>query len=253
MKMEEKFTVLVVDDEPEFVDSLRAELESKSYQVVTAASRVEAQKIAKAEGPDAMVIGTITPRGDACLLCRWIKQNTKSGDVPVVVLDAPPGKQATRGWRKAEGRAMEAEDYLIKPVDPQALVPRIEILLDRGSERIKVLVVDDHAMVRDGIRALLGVQRDMQLVGEAVDGRDAVEKARKYAPDIVLMDIVMPVMNGLKATEVICKECQRTKVLMLSQYDDDENIRESVKVGASGFIPKNIAATQLLSAIRSAS
>lgn len=251
--MEEKLKVLIVDDEPEFVESLQAELVSRSCRVFTAAGRVEAQEMAKAKGPHLVVLGTIMPRGDACLLCRWIKQAAKLSGVPVIVLDAPPEKQATRGWRKAEGRAMEAEDYLIKPVAPEALALRIENLLDRESERIKVLVVDDHAMVRDGIRALLGVQKDMQVVAEAVDGKDAVDKVRKYAPDIVLMDIVMPVMNGLKATEMICRECQRTKVLMLSQYDDDENIRESVKVGASGFIPKNIAATQLLSAIRSAS
>ena len=250
--MDTKPKILIVDDEPEFVENLSAILEV-SYQVLVTDTRTKAQKMAQAEKPDTVIVGTIMPRGDACLLCRWIKQAAGLGDVPVIVIDAPLDKQATKGWRKAEGRAMEAEDYLMKPVNPDALIPIIRNLLEKETDSIKVMVVDDHAMVRDGIRALVGVQRDMQVVAEAVDGRDAIEKVKKYAPDIVLMDIVMPVMNGLKATELICKECKRTKVLMLSQYDDEENIRESRKVGACGFIPKNTAATQLLSAIRSAS
>ena len=251
--MEIKARILIVDDEPEFVETLSAVLQVNSYEVLATDDRAKAQKIVKTERPDTVVVGTITPRGDACLLCRWLKYSSGVGDLPVIVVDAPPERQATKGWRKWEGLAMEAEDYLMKPVNPEALATIIIGLLEKQIDRIKVMVVDDHAMVRDGIRALVGVQRDMQIVAEAVDGKDAVEKVKKYAPDIVLMDIVMPVMNGLKATELICKECRRTKVLMLSQYDDEENIRESRKVGACGFIPKNTAATQLLSAIRSAS
>ena len=91
------------------------------------------------------------------------------------------------------------------------------------------------------------------MVGEAVDGQDALEKTRQLSPDVVLMDIVMPVMNGLEATKRISRECEGTKVLMLSQYDDEENVLASSQVGASGFIPKRSASTQLLSAIRSAS
>lgn len=251
--METKAKILIVDDEPEFVESLCALLEVNSYEVLATDDRAKAQKIVKTERPDTVVVGTIMPRGDACLLCRWLKHSSGIDSLPVIVIDAPPERQATRGWRKAEGRAMEAEDYLMKPVNPEALIPIIANLVEKQIDRIKVMVVDDHAMVRDGIRALVGVQQDMQIVAEAVDGKDAVEKVKKYAPDIVLMDIVMPVMNGLKATEMICRECRKTKVLMLSQYDDEENIRESRKVGACGFVPKNTAATQLLSAIRSAS
>jgi DNA-binding NarL/FixJ family response regulator len=253
IKMDTKPKILIVDDEPEFVESLSAALKVNSYQVLATDNKTRAQEIARSEKPDTVVVGTMVPRGDACLFCRWLKQTSRLSNVPIIVIDAPPEKQATKGWRKAEGRAMEAEDYLMKPVNPEALATIVENLVEKESEKIRVMVVDDHAMVRDGIRALVGVQKDMQVIAEAVDGKDAVDKVKKYAPDIVLMDIVMPVMNGLKATEVICKECQKTKVLMLSQYDDEENIRESRKVGACGFIPKNTAATQLLSAIRSAS
>jgi len=105
-------------------------------------------------------------------------------------------------------------------------------------------------MVRDGIRAVLDLQRDMQVVGEAINGRDALEKTIELSPDVVLMDIVMPVMNGLDATKHLCKECQ-AKVLMLTQYDDEENILASSQAGALGFIPKTAVSSQLLAGIRS--
>ena len=144
-----------------------------------------------------------------------------------------------------------AEDFLAKPIEPAALVPRIEKLLDKVTRRIKVLVADDHAMVRDGIRAVLELQRDMQVVGEAINGKDALEKTIELSPDVVLMDIVMPVMNGLDATRQICRECQQAKVLMLTQYDDEENVLASRQVGALGFIPKAAVSSELLSGIRS--
>ena len=182
------------------------------------------------------------------------------------MIDAREEKHLLRGWTKDEGLRMEAEDYLVKPINPQALVPLVEKMLDmktastektvsaektEKTDRIKVLVADDHAIIRDGIRALLGVQKDMQVVGEAIDGKDAIEKTRQLSPDVVLMDIVMPGMNGLEATKQISEEFDNTKVLMLSQYDDEENVRASTQVGAHGFIPKKSASTELLSAIRS--
>jgi len=114
-----------------------------------------------------------------------------------------------------------------------------------------VLVVDDHAVVRDGIRAVLALQKDMQVVGEAVNGKDALEKTIALLPDVVLMDIVMPEMNGLEATREICKRCPQAKVLMLTQYDDVENVKASSQAGALGFIPKTVVSSQLLKGIRS--
>ena len=111
--------------------------------------------------------------------------------------------------------------------------------------------MDDHAVVRDGIRAVLALQRDMQVIGEAVNGREALEKAVELMPDVVLMDIVMPEMNGLEAAKEICKKCERSKVLMLTQYDDEENVQASRQAGALGFIPKAAASSRLLSGIRS--
>ena len=93
-------------------------------------------------------------------------------------------------------------------------------------------------------------ERDIQVVGEAVNGKEALEKAIELMPDVVLMDIVMPVMNGLEATKEICQACPRCRTLVLTQYDDEENIEASRQAGALGFIPKAAASSRLLAGIR---
>jgi len=249
--MEKKSTILIVDDDPDFTQALLATLEAESYQVVAASSRGQAEVVAKAQRPDAVVLGTIMPRGDAFLFHKWLKHTSRFSNVPILVINAPPEKQLTKGWRMDEGMRCEAEDFLARPVELAALIPRIQKLLDKVSRRIRVLIVDDHAVVRDGIRALLALQQDMQVVGEAVDGKGALEKTMELLPDVVVMDIVMPVMNGLDAAREICKKYKQVKVLMLTQYDDQENVLASRQLGAMGFIPKAAASSRLLTGIRS--
>lgn len=122
---------------------------------------------------------------------------------------------------------------------------------DRAEGIIKVLVVDDHQIVREGICALVGLQKDMRVVGEAVDGEEALQKVRQLSPDVVLMDIMMPRMNGLEAAKRIGAEGAQTKVLMLTQYDEDENVTASREAGARGFVAKKSAGPDLLHGIRS--
>lgn len=117
-------------------------------------------------------------------------------------------------------------------------------------QKIRVLVVDDHTIVRDGIRALLALVADIEVVGEAANGREALEKTRELTPDVVLMDIAMPIMNGLEATRRIHKEFPKTKVLVLTQYDEDEYIFSIIEAGAQGFISKAAASSELASGIR---
>ena len=116
--------------------------------------------------------------------------------------------------------------------------------------KIKVLVVDDHAMFRQGICALVGSYEDLEVVGEAENGREAIEKVREFSPEVVLMDIAMPIMGGLEATRRIQKEAPNTKVLVLTQYDDSEYVLSLVRAGARGYISKTATASELVSAIR---
>ena len=115
--------------------------------------------------------------------------------------------------------------------------------------RIKVLIADDHAIMREGIRALLALSENVDVVGEAADGRETVEKARELEPDVVLMDIAMPFMDGLEATRRIRKESPNIKILVLTQHDNKEYILSSVKAGADGCISKKAVASELVSAI----
>ena len=250
--MEEyKHRILIVDDEPDFTQALEAALKDKSYSVATASERRQAEDMVRSHEPELIVLGAIMPRGDAFLFHQWLKQSLGFSNLPIIIVNASPEKNHIKGWRREEGMQCDAEDFLSRPVEPKMLVPRIEKLLDRVTKKIRVLVVDDHAVVRDGIRAVLALQSDMQVVGEAIDGKDAVDKTIKLLPDVVLMDIVMPGMNGLEATKEICRQFQQAKVLMLTQYDDEENVRASQEIGALGFIPKTVVSSQLLNGIRS--
>src|SRR4051812_38179809 len=116
--------------------------------------------------------------------------------------------------------------------------------------KIRVLIVDDHQIVRDGIRTLLEADSAIEVVGEAADGAEAILRAEQTKPDVILMDVSMPIMNGRIATSHILKRAPRTKVLVLSTYKDDDFIREMVFAGASGYLLKQGCAEDLLKAIR---
>ena len=117
-------------------------------------------------------------------------------------------------------------------------------------DKIKILMVDDHAVLRDGIRALLGLHDDIEIVGEASEGTEAIERTRELAPDVVVMDIAMPGMEGLEATRRIRKKSPKVKVLVLTQYDNREYIISAIRAGAAGYVPKRALGSELVSAIR---
>jgi len=240
--------ILIIDDEPDFVEAFTRTLEAKSYQVITTSRAQVAERMR--DEPDIVVLGTIAPAGEAFRLHQWLKGHSRYRDIPLMVIDARDEERAIRGWRREEGMQLEAEYYITKPIEPASLVPRIKSLLEEGFRTIKVLVTDDHTMVRDGICAVLALQKDMDVVGEAVDGQDAIDKVLRLLPNVVLMDIVMPVMSGLEATKRITKECPQTKVLILTQYDEEENMFVAKQAGAHGFIPKKAASSDLISGIR---
>lgn len=119
-------------------------------------------------------------------------------------------------------------------------------------DKIKVLLADDHTVVRQGLRALLEAERDITVVGEAANGREAVQMTKKLLPDVVVMDIAMPNLNGLEATRQIAKEVPSARLLVLSSYNDDEYVHQITGAGATGYLLKQTAATDLIKAVREA-
>jgi DNA-binding NarL/FixJ family response regulator len=120
---------------------------------------------------------------------------------------------------------------------------------NKKKPNIRILIVDDHACVREGFVQCFKNFKKHEIVGEASDGFDAVEKARKLKPDIILMDVQMPKMNGIEATKEICKENKNVKVIILSGYDVDEYISDGLNYGAKGYILKEASFQELCSAI----
>lgn len=115
---------------------------------------------------------------------------------------------------------------------------------------IRILLVDDHAILRDGLRALLSYYPDVEVVGEAEDGSQALECVERISPDIVLMDIAMPVMNGLEATQRIRQEHPETRILILTQYEDQPYVLSLLRAGVSGYVLKRALGTDLIKALR---
>ena len=117
-------------------------------------------------------------------------------------------------------------------------------------DKIRILIADDHLIVREGLRALLEVQPDIEVVGEATDGEEAVEKTREIQPDIVLMDITMPGMSGLEATRQIRQHYPDVKILVLTMHEGDEYFFKILEAGASGYFIKGGSSNELISALR---
>ena len=245
-----KRRILIVDQDDQFTVRLREELEKRHCKIFIACEKHKAQEIIKIRDLQMVILGALTPREDAFKLHRWIKERPVTGTLPLIVVDTPPGAEPAKGWRRDEGMRMDAEEYFCRPGDLSGLVTVVEDLLVKTARKIRVLLVDDHAVVREGIRALLDLQRDMLIVGEAVDGWDAIEKTDQLLPHVVIMDIVMPELNGIEAMKLIKSRCRDVRVLILSQHDDADHIDTSKEAGAFGFIPKKSASTELLKAIR---
>jgi len=117
---------------------------------------------------------------------------------------------------------------------------------------IKVLLVDDHAVVREGLRTYLDLEERLEIVGEASNGREAVDKVRVLRPDVVLMDLLMPEMDGITATKAIKEVAPEVKVIVLTSFQDDEHILPAIEAGATGYLLKDVSAPELVKAIEGA-
>jgi len=244
-----KERILIIDDESTFIEACRRTLEAKGYKVSAASNATQAEEMIKVD-PSLIILGTMTPAGQAFSMYQWLGQHPRYKEIPLLIIDARYEERPIRGWRRFEGIQVDGDEYLFKPIEPASLIPRIQSLLEAATRKIRVLVVDDHTMVRTGICSVISLQKDMEVVGEAVDGQDAFDKALRLLPHVALVDIVMPVMSGIEATKMIHKECPETKVLVLTQYDEEENMIIAKQSGAYGFIPKKAASSDLIRGIR---
>jgi DNA-binding NarL/FixJ family response regulator len=116
--------------------------------------------------------------------------------------------------------------------------------------RIRIMAVDDHPLIRSGLRAVIASEPDMEMVGEAANGEEAIDRYREERPDIVLMDLRMPVMDGLAATLAILREFPDAKIVALTTYEGDEDIHRALSAGARGYLLKDMMRSQLLQVIR---
>ncbi len=115
---------------------------------------------------------------------------------------------------------------------------------------LRIFLADDHVVMREGLRSLVNAQADMSVVGEADNGRIALLKARELQPDVIIMDVSMPDLNGIQVTERLKQSCQKIMVLVLTAHDDGGYLRQLLEVGASGYVLKKAAAEELIKAIR---
>ncbi len=116
-------------------------------------------------------------------------------------------------------------------------------------KNIRILLADDHTILRAGLKMMLNAQPDMEVVGEAQDGRQAIQEAQRLQPDVILMDITMPDMNGIEATRQIKKLMPGIKILMLTMHEHDEYVFQALRAGASGYMLKEAADTELITAL----
>src|SRR5215212_2368284 len=142
----------------------------------------------------------------------------------------------------SEGTTMLPNNPAPQPPTPGGEAPK--------SEKIRVMIVDDHAVVRQGLRSFLELQGDIEVVGEAADGAEAVAQAKELLPDVILMDLVMPTMDGVEATRTITAAVPSARVLVLTSFSEDEKVFASIKAGAHGYLMKDVLPPELIRAIR---
>jgi DNA-binding NarL/FixJ family response regulator len=117
-------------------------------------------------------------------------------------------------------------------------------------KKVRVLIADDQTLFREGIKDLLENEKIVEVVGEAVDGQDVIRQAKKLKPDVILMDIKLPQIDGIAATRQIRKDCPATNVLILSSYEDEAHVMESIQAGANGYLSKMLPASELVNALK---
>ena len=147
------------------------------------------------------------------------------------------------------GMRLRSTDGIVWTGVCAALQPAVKDLMNNDAP-ISVLAVDDHPLVRAGLAALLQIEPDIRVIAEAANGEEALELFREHQPDVVLMDLEMPIMDGLSATEAIISEFPSAKIVILTTYDGDEDIYRALEAGAKGYLLKDMVRTEIVSVVR---
>jgi DNA-binding NarL/FixJ family response regulator len=224
--------ILVVDDEP-VVRGLVAEvLTDAGHEVAVAASGEEALDLV--EGVELLLCDVALPGMSGAAVVEAARARRPGLSVVLMTGDPEEPSSAT----------------LAKPFTPAELLETVTAAL--RAPRFRVLVAEDHPAVRASLVAYLDAQEDILVVGEAENGREAIELAEREAPDFVLMDIRMPVVDGIEGTRTIKQQRPATRVVLLSAYEQDELIEAGLRAGAEGFLLKGASGSELVAAVREA-
>jgi DNA-binding NarL/FixJ family response regulator len=158
------------------------------------------------------------------------------------------------GWVVRRGQARDSPrraQYPIQDVSREIKVKRMQPTKSKtGSNRIRVMIADDHAVMREGLKLLISACDVLEVVGEASNGHQAVQMALGLRPDVIVMDVAMPLLNGMEAARQIVREWPKARVLILSSYRDDQHVRTSLNNGAAGYVAKHGAMQEVIQAIR---
>ncbi len=234
-------TALVVDDDPTLRDVYRALLTLQGYTVRTAADGLEALHQLQTDPPDVVLLDQQLPQMSGLEVLRCL--HALGRQVPVVLVSGTLDAETC-----ATAQALGVRACLQKPIGWVDLERCLVPLQDRP--RLRVLLADDHPVVRAGLAALLSAEADLAVVGQADDGQEAVEKACALLPDVVLMDVAMPVLDGIAATRRIRAACPTVQVIGLSMFDRSAEAQPMLDAGAVGYVSKTETAAALFAMLR---
>ncbi len=234
-------TALVVDGDPVLRDVYRALLTLHGYTVADAADGVAALEVIQAAPPDLVILDNDLPRMTGLEVLRHLQALGRQ--VAVILISALLDPETS-----AAAQALGVRACLQKPVGVPDLARYLAGVEARP--RLRVLLADDHPVVRQGLAALLGTAPDFEVVGEASDGREAVDQTRALLPDVVLMDITMPRLDGIAATRAIKATCPGVCVIGLSVFDRNVQAQPMLEAGAVGYVSKTETAAVLFAVIR---